>query len=256
MKMNLHRIALAGALITLIPLSALARDGLTMTTGVDYSSGKYGGTQSTDITYIPIIAKYQTGRWTLKLTLPWISITGPGNVVPNVGTVGTSAGTRTTQSGLGDVVASASRTVYFSRTTQTLIDVTGKVKFATADEKKGLGTGKNDYAAQVDVYKLMGKLTPFATVGYKVLGNPSGYTLHNVWYGTLGSAYKLTPQTTGGLMLDLRQKSSAAGAPHRDVTAFVSHKLGAQWKLQGYVIKGFANGSPDWETGAMIAYHY
>ena len=31
-----------------------------------------------------------------------------------------------------------------------LIDLTGKVKFGTADENKGLGTGENDYAVQAD----------------------------------------------------------------------------------------------------------
>lgn len=256
MKKHLHCIVLTGSLLALIPMTAPARHGLTMTTGVDYSSGTYGGTQSTDMTYLPIIGKYETGKWTLKLTVPYISITGPGNVVPNLGTVTANTSARSTHSGLGDVIASVSRTVYYSRTTQTLVDLTGKVKFATADQTKGLGTGKNDYAAQVDVYKLMGKLTPFATVRYNVLGNPSGYALHNVWYGAIGGAYRLTPQTSGGVMVDLRQKSSAAGAPHRDLIVFLSHALDTKWKLQGYMVKGFANGSPDWESGAMIAYHF
>ncbi len=256
MKCSLATTLIALVLAALTQAAMAADNRVTLTTGVDYSTGKYGGTQSTDITFIPVIAKYETGLWTWKLSVPYIRITGPGNVVPSVGQVASGSGSRTTQSGLGDVVASASYTVYSSLATQTLIDLTGKVKFATADETKNLGTGKNDYAAQVDIYKLVGKFTPFGTVGYKVLGSPATYTLNNVWYGTLGAAYKVSKTTTSGLMLDLRQKSSPAGAPRRELTAFVSHKLSHDWRLQGYAVKGFADGSPDWGIGAMVSYSY
>lgn len=53
-------------------------------------------------------------------------------------------------------------------------------------------------------------------------------------------------------MLDLRQKASAAGAPQRELTAFVTRKLDKSWKAQAYVVKGFADGSPDW--GAALTW--
>ncbi|MEJ2381511.1 MAG: hypothetical protein P8076_10080 [Gammaproteobacteria bacterium] len=255
MRPNLPAAVVSAALLIAATQSAAA-GRLMLTTGIDYSTGKYGGSQSTDITFIPVVAKYESRRWVYKLTVPYIRITGPGNVIPDVGQVTGGTAPRRTDSGLGDIVASATYSVYSSRETQTLVDLTGKVKFATADEKKGLGTGKNDYAFQADVYKLMGELTPFATLGYKVLGNPSGYRLNNVWYGSLGAAYRFSRVTSGGLILDLRERSSAAGSPHRELTAFVSRKLTPDWKLQGYVVKGFADGSPDWGVGAMISCAY
>jgi len=33
------------------------------------------------------------------------------------------------------------------------MDLTGKIKFGTADEDKGLGTGEQDYSLQADVFR-------------------------------------------------------------------------------------------------------
>ena len=78
-----------------------------MSTGFDYSTGKYGTATSTNILYIPVIAKYETDSLTLKLTVPYIRVTGTGNVVRGIGSFGNAitGTTSTTQSGLGDVTA-------------------------------------------------------------------------------------------------------------------------------------------------------
>lgn len=144
--------------------AALGDTGLTLSTGLDYSTGKYGSASDTEIWYLPLIGKFETGP--LKLTVPYIRITGPGNVVGGAEDIiqlrQTGAATRHTASGLGDVVAAASYSVYENRPAGLLVDVTGKIKFGTADETKGLGTGENDYAIQGDVTKGFGKFGAFA----------------------------------------------------------------------------------------------
>lgn len=160
---------------------------------MDCSSGKYGDVASTDILYVPFTGKYETGRWMFKLTVPYIEVTGPGNVVRDVGVIRTSTSmTRTTQKGLGDVVAAATYNLYAGGASDPVVDLTGKVKFGTADETKGLGTGENDYAAQVDVYKGFGRFTAFGTVGYRVLGSPAGVFLNNVFYAPWAAATRST----------------------------------------------------------------
>jgi hypothetical protein len=250
----------AAALLSAASLPAgAAQDTFTLTAGFDYSSGKYGDTEKTDILYIPFTGKYETGRWLLKLTVPYIRITGPGNVVRDIGVIRPAGATvpRTTESGLGDVVAAATYNVYAQTGhNPLLVDLTGKIKFGTADDTKGLGTGKNDYALQVDLYKTIDNFTPFATVGYKWLGSPAGTSLNNVAYGSLGGSYKLSPKNSAGLIFDFRQKASAAGAPQRELTAFVTHRIDKDWKAQGYVVKGFSDGSPDWGLGALASYAF
>jgi len=236
----------------LATLPVAAEPGFSLTTGLDYSTGKYGGTVSTDILYIPFTGQYEADKYTLKLTVPYLQVTGPGNVVIDVGPIGTPSTTTTRQSGLGDIVVAGTYNMYDRRANGTLVDATAKIKFATADEAKGLGTGKNDYALQADLYKTLGKNTVFGTLGYKVMGSPPGVTLNNVFYASLGAGHRYSQETSAGLILDLREKASATGDAQRELTAYVSHKLGKTWKAQAYAVKGFSNGSPDWGAGAMF----
>lgn len=229
----------------------------TLTTGYDYSSGEYGDDEETEISAIPLAAKYELDRWTFKVTIPYIRITGPGDVVPSIGQITQTPGrNRTTETGWGDTVASATYSFYPSMVQGMVIDLTGKVKFDTADEDKGLGTGENDYATQIDVYKVFGKFTAIAGVGYRVYGNPSYATLDNVFYGSVGGAYKLTQKTSVGAIYDYRPRITDAGSEISEVLSFVSHKLSDQWKMQAYFVKGFSDGSPDYGGGAMLGYSF
>jgi len=237
------------------------QDALTLSAGADYSTGTYGTSERTDIWYFPLVAKYERGLFTGKVTVPYLRITGPGNVIGADGIViqpippGTTV-PRTTQSGLGDIVAAASYTVFYDRGSGTLVDLTGKIKFPTADAAKGLGTGETDYAAQVDAHKSWDRWAAFATVGYRVMGEPPDIELRNVWFGSIGGTCKFTPGTTGGLSYDYRQSTSASGAPMREVTAFVSHRLHEAWKAQLYLLKGFSDGSSDWGVGALVSFAF
>jgi hypothetical protein len=240
----------AAALAT---LPVAADPGFSLTTGLDYSTGKYGGTESTDMLYIPVTGKYEVDKYTLKLTVPYHQVTGPGNVVRDVGQIGPASTTRTKQSGLGDIVVAGTYDMYGAHANGTFVDVTAKIKFGTADEAKGLGTGKNDYALQADLYKTLGKNTVFGTLGYKVMGSPPGVTLNNVFYASLGAGHQYSQETSAGLILNLQEKAFPTGFPQQELTAYVSRKLGKTWKAQAYAVKGFSNGSPDWGAGAMFS---
>lgn len=255
------KIALGIALAAMAGAAHAAENQVTLTTGLDYSTGSYGGTSDTDILYIPVVGKYETGPWTLKLTVPYIRITAPsGGTVVSVDANGRmlrrSVGPRTTNSGMGDVVAGASYNILNDSASKTAVDITGKVKFGTADQAKGLGTGETDYALQADVYKTYGQTTALATLGYRVMGDPAGIPLKDVWYGSVGGAYKFSPETSGGLVLDLRQPTTSTGEQMRELTAYVTQKLGGPYKLQGYVVTGLTDASPDWGMGAMISISY
>jgi hypothetical protein len=220
--------------------------------GVFRTSGTYGGVQSTDIVYVPVTGKYQTGEWTYKLIVPYLKVTGPGNVLNGVGLVGTPSTARSSRSGLGDVIAEATRRVHNGGPSGFMVSLTGKVKFGTADPAMGLGTGKNDYAFQTNVAHLFGHLTAFGSVGYRIYGSPATYTLNNAFYGLFGGSYKFNPQTSGGLMVFMRQPVLVNGFPRREAMLFVNQKVDTRWKLQGYLIKGFANASPDFGAGASL----
>jgi hypothetical protein len=239
----------------------VAEDQFSLATGFDYSTGKYGTSTTTDILYVPVVAKYETDDWTLKLTVPYISVTGTssgvirgmGRVKPGkAGMVATTTTTTTknSASGLGDVIAAVGYSIYDEDALA--LDLVGKAKLGTANENQGLGTGKNDYSAQLDAYYTIDKTTAFATAGYKVVGVPAGFTLNNVAFGTLGASRKLGDKTTAGIMLDVMQSASPQGTAPIEVTAFMTKNLSKTLKVQANVLKGLSNGSPNMGAGAMI----
>src|SRR5258706_12852267 len=83
------------------PASA-ADDGiLRIGTGLDYSSGKYGGSEKTTILSIPVSARYARDRWALKASIPRPGIKGRGRAIPDIGAADphattTAPGTRPT----------------------------------------------------------------------------------------------------------------------------------------------------------------
>lgn len=233
------------------PLSA-EPGKFSLGSGFDFSSGKYGGTTSTDVTYVPITGKYITRDWLFKLTVPYIQITAPGNVTPNIGQNVYASNAVRTDGGLGDVVAGASYNLINSVRSGIAIDLTGKVKFGTADKSIGLGTGANDYSAESSIYKMLGQYGTFGTIGYKVYGQSLGYTLNNAFYGSIGISYKFSDKTNMGLIYDYRNQTSPLIDPQKIWTTFVNRKINANWKVQAYLFMGVGNASPDAGSGAML----
>lgn len=239
--------------------AACADEGakVSLETGVDHSTGKYGGTQSTDVWYVPVMLKYQNSSWTFKLTVPYLQVTGPGNVIdimngPNAAGNFTTA--PVTRSGMGDVIAAATHNAYNGGSSGLLVNLTWKIKFGTASLAQGLGTGANDFAFQSDIYQSSGDFTSFATLGYKMYGSPPGYTLLDAFYGSLGGSYKFSQDTYSGISFNFGEKIISTGSFHRQAMLFAGHKLDKNWKVQGYLLKGFTNSTPDMGAGVTLAY--
>ena len=244
---------------------ALAADAgeFSLGVGFNYSSGEYGTSTITEILSIPVIARYDHGPWIFKLTIPYLSISGGTSVVPGIGRVTSSnpkrrgdGASEATATGLGDIVASATYTAFYNSATTFGVDVTGRVKLGTADRDQGLGTGETDYGMQVDVYKTYGGVTYFGGIGYTEPGSSPFIQLNSVLNATAGASYKLDERNSAGLSVDTRERASPSGSPQRELTAFWTQKIDSTWKMQAYVLKGFANGSPDWGVGASVAHAF
>jgi hypothetical protein len=255
MKMKFfHGIPVAVAAI-LFSQSAFA-DGVTVKTGYDYSSGKYGTSTTTEIASVPLIASYEKDDWSFKAVMPYVRISGASNVILGLGAISGATGSVRTTSGWGDVSLSATRALWFDANAKMGLDVTGKVKLGTADSMKGLGTGENDYWVLADAYKQNGPITYLGGVGYGVLGDSPQLKLKNVVSANIGAAYKVNETASVGALFDARTKSSDTGSAQRELTAFYMLKLAGGYKLQAYALKGFADGSPDWGAGANVGYNF
>ena len=263
MTRNKIRAAVLVAVSAMAPLCAAAESDLGVSLGAEYTTGNYGTGADTSIWYFPLSLSYGSEVTTFSVTVPYLIVEGPGNVTPAIGdtpramspgmgamqVVRPGAGAaRRTESGLGDVVLSGSVRLVAETPAQPRIDLTGKIKLATADEDKNLGTGENDYAVQLDLEKGMF----FGYVGYRVYGDPPGINLDNVAYGLVGLSQPLDSATRAGVSLYAQQAAAAGTDDQLELSLFLNRKLGKGNQLRPYVIFGLADGSPDWGVGVTL----
>lgn len=257
----------SAALFSLLLAAGVAHadDGFSLGIGADYSTGDYGSDTTTKILSVPVSARYATGEWTFKASLPWVRVEGDANVVPGLGSLlnlnpigrgrgnsggGTTAPTSGTTSGIGDLRLAATYAIPLQGSWG--VDLTGNVKVATADEDKGLGTGANDYGAAIDAYRSVGTATTlFGGVGYTVLGDSDYIEVDSVFNGNVGVSQKLGNSSVG-VMYDYREPTSEASDDRSEVTGFYSFPTSDTSKMQLYATKGLTDGSPDWGAGVSF----
>lgn len=247
---------LLSALIAFCAAAAAAEEAprLTLSAGAEYATGTYGGDTDIEDFYVPVKATLDFRRLSFRLTVPHLSvrapegtvITGPGGEpIPGTGEI-------VTNSGIGDVIAGV--TVYDlirNRRLGFAMDLSGKVKFGTADADKGLGTGENDFTLQADFLKFADRVTWIASVGYKFRGQPPGAVLDDALLASVGGMYRLTRDTRTGMFFDYRESSIGAD-PTQEVSVVFSKRLSADWRLQVFLFTGFTDSGADWGSGLHI----
>ena len=146
-------------------------------TGVNYSRGDYGLAQDTEVFAVPVSLSYENSDWVLRGSLPWLSIKGPASVIEGGGIP--VRPTANSESGFGDLTGSLTYK-FMHDPDQPMVSLTGRVKFPTGSESRGLSTGETDYYAQIDALQTFGKVTPFVTAGYRWLGTNATFQLKSI----------------------------------------------------------------------------
>ena len=262
---------LVAGLFTGTPLLASAADqgAPYLGLGADYSGGKYGLDTTTTIWEVPLSVGYKSNAWSVSVTLPYLHVSGPGDVIPGIGVVrntnprgrgyGGNGGpivvtpatyASGTASGMGDAVVQATFHAIENKDAGFALDLSGRIKFGTADANKGLGTGENDYGAAVDLYKTLGaSWMAFGGVAYTQLGSSTYIQLNDVWSANAGLSYSFDKGDSAGLYLFYQERPAATSYQRREATIFFRHRINDAWSLRGYVLGGFSDGSPDYGAG-------
>lgn len=224
---------------------------IKLDTSVVYARGSYGLPTDTDIFIALVNPTYETADWRLQASFPYIWLKGPASVVGNAGTAAASR----TESGIGDASVTVTRK-FDPGTSGWYTSFGAKVKFPTADENKGLGTGQTDAAFQFDVTKKFGDLTPYATVGYQVLGRGALYPMKDGFFGTLGVITLVSDETSMGLAGNWRQPTISGGASASELMVFAQQKITDSSHFQVFVLHGFTDASPSFAIGAMLGWKF
>ena len=213
-----------------------------ISTGVNVSTGRFGGEAEIEDTEIPVALSVDFDRVAFTVKVPYLSVstTGPAQA--------------TTESGLGDV--SAGLTIFDVASNRDLglaLDVTAAVKLGTADADKGLGTGENDVSLYLDGYKFFDSVTLLGSIGHRWRGSSASAPLNDVLLATIGATVWASDDTLLGITFDYRQSAIPDTDDIQELQGFASFALSENWVIELHAFTGFTDSSPDWGGGIAIA---
>lgn len=252
---------IAAAVIILLGVTPAEAEDLQwlFSTSVNYTRGDYGTHQTTEIVYVPFTFGVIWDRLDLRLTIPYLSLSSE-EVTLTGGGVAVREGQpaqRKTESGLGDILLRAQLIVFEEGNVFPEIAPYLKIKFPTADEDKGLGTGKFDETLGVDLAKtFLSKWTGFLTLAYTFIGNPPNSHFHNSWSFSLGAAYSVTRPFSIYAFLDYAQAISTHQVDPAGLRFGAEYRITKVMKLTGSIGVGLTDGEADFGVSGGVAFRF
>jgi hypothetical protein len=210
-----------------------------------YLTGDYGQGSDTDIVYTAATVKRYLDKGDITLTVPYVDISADG--VTFVDGSAESVGEGDGGSGLGDVILKGRYYAVEQDDLLPFIDLVGSVKFPTADEDEGLGTGEFDFTFLVemarrlsnDAWMILGEL------GYTFVGEPSGYDVENRWIYSIGLAHELNPKVTLSGYLDGRTAVVEGNDDPLSILLAGEYKYRPDLRFDTLLEFGLNDGAPD-----------
>ena len=264
--------ALLWVTLLLFPLNAFAQgEQWQVGTAPSFSSGRYGTDTRTDVFYTPITARRLFENGDLTFVVPFTCIRGNGGVTvvngmpvrqerldaaAGTGTrTGTTDATRTaatgaqatTACGLGDIIVRGRYYVLDERGWLPTIALRAHVKAPTASDDKGLGTGRPDEGAGIEVSRTIGHgLMAMVDVGYTKIGDQAAFDFNNTSWYDVGLAQNLAKDLVNVSVFFEEYRALVQGLENpRAVIAAVSVKSRGGWRMQLSGDFGLSDGAPD-----------
>ena len=104
---------------------------------------------------------------------------------------------------------------------------------------------------QIDVFKKIGWVTPFARAGrnYYVAGS-----LGDRFYASVGFSVEVKEGVSAGLAYDWLGSTNKDIEDGQEIVPFLSYAASKQWSVGPYAVFGFSEGSPDYGAGLSLRF--
>jgi hypothetical protein len=138
------------------------------------------------------------------------------------------------------------------------ITVGGIIKFPTADDKNGIGTGKSDFEGFVAVRKDLGHVNVIGNAGLRVNGDPDVPGIDGETSLLLGGGaiIGLTPKLYNSWELTFESKRFSEGESDTRLTPGLMWRTGNRGLVRVGLGIGLSDGAPDFEAIGGIALTY
>ncbi len=256
--MSVKRAVLAAFLLALtaaVPGAALAETRFSFTSGLDYSSGDYGGTEDTEIVTVPLIGRLTMDNWEVRVSVPYRSITGPADIDEDGGAEGGGIARTDTESGLGDTTIDVTYKFDEVLGEDTYFETTGRVRLPTGDEDKGLGNGATDYGVIGELGYGGDSNGVYVSAGRRFLGdNDSGTEREDGWQAGVGGWIRAGERSRIGVSYTWREATRDGRDDPSEAGAYFSHALSDQLRVSVSAAAGLSDASPDYRAGVRLTW--
>jgi hypothetical protein len=256
--MSISRAAVAAVLMAsaaAVPQMASAETRFSFTSGVEYSSGDYGGTEDTEIVTVPLIGRLTMDKWEIRVSVPYRSITGPADIDEDGGAEGGAIARTDTESGLGDTTIDVTREFEDVLGDDTYFQATGRVRLPTGDEDKGLGNGATDYAAIGELGYNGDSNGLYVSAGRRFLGDSdSGSEREDGWQAGVGGWIRTSERSRVGLSYTWREATRDGRDDPSEAGAYLSYALSDQLRMSVSAAAGLSDASPDYRAGVRFTW--
>lgn len=253
--------------------------------GLEMFRGSFGTDSTSTFVATPLIIDwYPTQRLDFELTVPFLYLRASGSselststsksvargnmggtgarlngaggtVIGAGGTIITTdtAGADSEEYGMGDITLTSGYALLVDSDTTPLLRPTVYLKFPTADENKGFGTGKFDYGVGLAVSKWFGNWQPFTEGRYIFQGASKKETgALDFLTADAGVAYGWSDSFVTSAYARFGTNS------FEGMTSPLEARLKMVWRFEertfteAYALKGLSDGSPDYGGGVSI----
>ena len=212
-----------------------------VSTGMDYSAGRYGALSDTAVLSAPLNLRVQMDDTRIEASLPYLRVKGPGSFTG--GLVVDNSNTITSRSGLGDATLGAAWLWHRDDDEAPSMELAGAIKIPTA--AANLGTGKFDYSAQLNLnHSISPQIMVFSSLGYQWLSDFRGYDLEDGFMGSAGVNFRPSDNTGVGVAGNYRQPYFKGLGDQWGVSPYALWTFADHWRITAYGTAGFSRASP------------
>jgi hypothetical protein len=224
--------------------------------GANYSRGDYGETIDTKVASFPVALRYSKNRVRLRVSVPYIILSGPGSLLDRGEGGGVDVGDGDLRAerhqGIGDVSVQAGYLLPLGSGLS--LNATGRVKLPTASRAKRLGTGKVDVTAGLELVKNLKGASLYVGGRRRFVGEPDGANLRDVWGVSAGGNVRAAKGLSLGLDYSWRQSSRIGGGDISEVSGWANVRLNRRLRLTIFGGTGLTQNSSDLIAGTSLSY--
>jgi hypothetical protein len=243
------------ALVLAPPVRAEVRSEVRVL--ASYRSGDFGLPGRTRILAVPATFAVISDRQEFRLNVSYLSVTSEDRVtIVGDQVIERTDGPSGTESGPGDVVAEEEYYLLAGSGARPWLSLLLAVKLPTADEEKGLGTGRTDAGAGMGLIQPLGsRWHLLGEAQYFVMGDPKDLDLRN----TLWLSFGLQRRVAGGGSASLSyERRESVLRDHPDIAKIglaYDQGLARRVNLRAAIFLGLSDSAEGYGLGVGFSVH-